>query len=167
MMAKTTRISTGSSADRNYKHTPSRRHNSLQPEKAKSGSSSSSSRLRRRSDNTLPSNYSSNMESNGNGSSYSLNRSNSHASSTHSRKSSLGSTGNTAYSTPLHSPALKKMSSRNDNSTEDDDEDEYSSPIPNPKHRQAFFVFFFVFCVKKGISKCLPNTPTQRLIVLT
>ncbi|CAI4056430.1 hypothetical protein N7582_000614 [Saccharomyces uvarum] len=131
MMAKTTRISTGSSADRNYKHTPSRRHNSLQPEKAKSGSSSSSSRLRRRSDNTLPSNYSSNMESNGNGSSYSLNRSNSHASSTHSRKSSLGSTGNTAYSTPLHSPALKKMSSRNDNSTEDDDEDEYSSPIPN------------------------------------
>ncbi|QID83748.1 protein phosphatase Z [Saccharomyces pastorianus] len=130
-MAKVTRISTGSSADKNYKHTLSRRHNSLQPEKAKSGSSSSSSRLRRRSDNTLPSNYSSNMEPNGNASSYSLNRSNSHASSTHSRKSSFGSTGNTAYSTPLNSPALKKMSSRNNDNSNEDDDDEYSSPIPN------------------------------------
>ncbi|AJS84988.1 Ppz1p [Saccharomyces cerevisiae YJM1341] len=38
-----------------------------------------------------------------------LTRSNSHASSLHSRKSSFGSDGNTAYSTPLNSPGLSKL----------------------------------------------------------
>ncbi|CAI4038290.1 hypothetical protein SMKI_04G6320 [Saccharomyces mikatae IFO 1815] len=127
-MAKVTRINTSSSADRSFKHSPSGRHNSLQPEKSTTGFSSSSSKFRRKSDNSLPSNYTSNVKSIGNGGDYFLNRSNSHAS---SRKSSFGSTGNTAYSTPLHSPALRKMNSRDNDNNEGNMDDKNSSPIPN------------------------------------
>ncbi|CAI4059280.1 salt homeostasis regulator SKDI_04G6400 [Saccharomyces kudriavzevii IFO 1802] len=127
-MTKVTRISTSSSADKSYKHAPSRRHNSLQPEKGRPGSSSSSSKLRRRSDNTLPLSYSSNTGSSGDSGALSANRSSSHAS---SRKSSFGSTGNTVYSTPLHSPALRKTTSRDNDNNKDDVDDKHSSPIPN------------------------------------
>nr|AAA34899.1 type 1-related protein phosphatase [Saccharomyces cerevisiae] len=127
-MAKVTRINTSSSADRGSKRTPLRRHNSLQPEKGVTGFSSTSSKLRRRSDNTLPATYPLNAEAGGNGSDYFSNRSNSHAS---SRKSSFGSTGNTAYSTPLHSPALRKMSSRDNDDSGDNVNGRGTSPIPN------------------------------------
>ncbi|EJS42147.1 ppz2p [Saccharomyces arboricola H-6] len=126
-MTRVTRISTSSSADRNYKYTASRRQNSLQADKGRSSSSSSSSKLRRKSDNSLPLSYSSNTESSGNGGDYSINKPNSHAS---SRKSSFGSTGNTTYSTPLHSPALRKMSSRDNDNGDADAGGKYSSPIP-------------------------------------
>ncbi|CAI4377103.1 BBM_1a_G0012650.mRNA.1.CDS.1 [Saccharomyces cerevisiae] len=127
-MAKVTRINTSSSADRGYKRTPLRRHNSLQPEKGVTGFSSTSLKLRRRSDNTLPASYPLNAEAGGNGSDYFSNRSNSHAS---SRKSSFGSTGNTAYSTPLHSPALRKMSSRDNDDSGDNVNGRRTSPISN------------------------------------
>ncbi|CAI4049276.1 hypothetical protein SUVZ_13G1210 [Saccharomyces uvarum] len=73
----------------------------------------SSSMSRRKSDVTHDDNNNNNGSSSSNNQeSYlvqALTRSNSHASSLHSRKSSFGSDGNTAYSTPLNSPGLSKL----------------------------------------------------------
>lgn len=83
-------IHTAGSRDRNLSAT----------EFTRSGSMSSASRMRRRSDNGAP------IERGDTPIGKSpLNRSNSMASSLLSRKSSFGSNGNTEYSTPLHSPA--------------------------------------------------------------
>ncbi|KAL3232134.1 hypothetical protein RNJ44_04050 [Nakaseomyces bracarensis] len=86
----TSLIHTAASRDRNLSGTEFNR----------TGSVSSASRMRRRSDNGAP------IERGDTPVGKSpLNRSNSMASSLLSRKSSFGSNGNTEYSTPLHSPA--------------------------------------------------------------
>lgn len=93
-----------------------RHSHSSRPSSIKNGisSSSSSSRQRRKSDNNLSITSSKNPDF-----VTSQSRSNSFVSSLHSRKSSLGSNTNTAYSTPLNSPGVQQLLQHNKNESQD------------------------------------------------
>lgn len=99
------------------------RHNhSSRPSSVRSGSSS---KVRRRSDNNMDT-------SDITVSQHLMTRSNSHASSVHSRKST-GSAGTTAYSTPLNSPGVRR--NEQGNNIHNDEQDDYfasNSMASNP-----------------------------------